>query len=211
MALRNSVEGVAADAVSLPSPREEGGTPLTDALAKRRSVREFRDMPLSLAEVSQLLWAAQGINHPRGLRTAPSAGALYPLEVTVVAGNVQDLAAGVYKYGAVRHELTRVAPGDERHRVERAALRQTWVGDAAALFIITAVYERTTSKYHERGRRYVHIEVGHAVQNICLQAAAVGLGSVIVGAFRDDELAEVLGLPEGERPLCMVAVGRQEG
>ena len=211
MGLQDSIESVAAGVVSLPPPRQEGGTPLTDALARRRSVREFREAPLSLAEVAQLLWAAQGITDPHGLRTAPSAGALYPLEVYVVAGQVQDLAAGIHKYDAERHELSCVGKGDARDRVERAALRQNWVGDAAAVFVIVGVYERVRVKYHERAERYVHIEVGHAVQNLCLQAAALGLGSVVVGAYHDDELAEVLRLPEGESPLCLVPVGRQQG
>lgn len=211
MGLQDSIESVAAGVVSLPTPREEGGTPLTDALAKRRSVREFREAPLSLAEVAQLLWAAQGITDPHGLRTAPSAGALYPLEVYVVAGQVQDLAAGIYKYHPERHELSCVGKEDARDRVERAALRQNWVGDAAAVFVIAGVYERLRVKYHERAERYVHIEVGHAVQNLCLQSAALGLGSVVVGAFHDEELAEVLGLPAGEHPLCLVPVGRQQG
>jgi SagB-type dehydrogenase family enzyme len=174
-------------------------------------VREFREAPLSLAEVARLLWAAQGITDPHGRRTAPSAGALYPLEVYVVAGQVQDLAAGIYNYDTERHELSCVGKGDERDRVERAALRQNWVGDAAAVFVIAGVYERLRVKYRERAERYVHIEVGHAVQNLCLQAAALGLGSVVVGAFHDDELAEVLRLPEGESPLCLVPVGRQQG
>jgi len=155
------------------------------------------------------LWAAQGITDPRGLRTAPSAGALYPLEVYVVAGDVVDLSAGVYKYDPHNHELLKVLADDIRAELARAALNQAWVKEAAINIVFTAVYERTTVKYGERGVRYVHIEAGHAAQNLCLQATAMDLGIVTVGAFHDEQVKEVLNLPDDEQPLYIIPVGKK--
>ena len=195
--------------IKLPGPLYEAKFDLNKALQERRSVREFRDEPLSLAQVAQLLWAAQGVTSLGGFRTAPSGGGLYPLEVYVVAGKVDGLAAGLYKYNPSKHTLTPTAEGDRRVELAAASLGQTWMSAAPALIAIAAVHERTASRYGERGHRYIHMEVGHAAQNIALEAVAMGLGAVDVAAFSDLEVKKVLGLPPGEQPLCIVPVGKK--
>jgi SagB-type dehydrogenase family enzyme len=181
---------------------------LERALDQRRSVRRYGDEPLTLDEVSQLLWAAQGITRPGGYRTAPSAGALYPLELYLTGGRVTDLPDGVYHYRPREHELVQVGGEDRRAELAAAALDQSWVRRGAVVLAIAGVYERSAEKYGERGIRYTHIEVGHAAQNIYLQAEALGLGTVMVGAFDDREVREVLDLPEREAPLALLPVGR---
>jgi SagB-type dehydrogenase family enzyme len=196
--------------IALPPPAYESETSIEQALLERRSVREYGTEPLTLAEVSQLLWAAQGITHPRGLRTAPSAGGLYPLEIFLVAGEVTDLGAGVYRYEPEGHELRLVLEGDHRQELSRAALNQSAVLDAPAVIVIAAIYERTTVKYGERGVQYIHIEVGCASENIALQAVSLDLGTVVIGAFRDDQVREVLQMGVNERPLGLMPVGRKQ-
>ena len=195
------------DRISLPAPRQDSGFSLERALHERRSVREFSKAALTQEEVSQLLWAAQGITSREGLRTAPSAGALYPLELYLAAGNVQNLDPGIYKYVPAGHKLKKIMAGDQRRELA-AALSQDCVANAAAVLVFTAVERRTTRKYGSRGVRYMHIEVGHAAQNVFLQATALGLGAVVVGAFDDDRLRETLKLPEGEAPLYLMPLGR---
>lgn len=198
--------------IDLPKPQKSGGRSIEEVLAVRRSVREYAKTPLSLADLSQLLWSAQGVTDElRGFRTAPSAGALYPLEVYVAACAVADLPAGVYRYLPAEHRLERIVEGDVRRDLSGAALNQSAVEDAAAVIAIAGVYERTTGKYGERGVRYVYIEAGHAAQNIYLQAASFGLGTVSIGAFHDDEVRRVLGMKEDERPLYLMPVGRVAG
>lgn len=209
----NKSEG---ERINLPTPQKSGGRSIEEVLAARRSVREYADMPLTprrpLADLSQLLWAAQGVtDEPRGFRTAPSAGALYPLEVYVAVGEVTDLPAGVYRYLPAEHQLERIVEGDVRRDLSGAALNQSAVEDAAAVIAIAGVYERTTGKYGERGVRYVYMEAGHAAQNIYLQAASLGLGTVTIGAFHDDEVKRVLGMNEDERPFYLMPVGRVAG
>ena len=193
--------------VRLPEPSFEGKVPVERALALRRSVREFASEPLSLSAASQLLWAAQGVTEPGGGRTAPSAGALYPLEVYLVAGAVTDLPPGVYHYEPRRHRLVLSAKGDRRAGVAEAALDQDWVAEAPAILVLAAVQQRTARKYGARAARYVHIEVGHAAQNVYLQALALGLGTTVVGAYRDDPLADLLELPRQAKPLALLPVG----
>lgn len=197
-----------AEAIKLPEPRYDSQVSLENTLQQRRSIRDYLDEPLMLAEVSQLLWAAQGITHPHGFRTAPSAGALYPLEVYLVAGQVTDLATGIYKYQPHKHELVKVGEEDKRGELASAALGQRPVRDGAVVIVIAAVYERTMRKYGQRGIQYVHIEVGHAAQNVYLQAVALHLGTVFVGAFHDDEVKKVLNMPDEEQPLCIMPIGR---
>ena len=194
--------------VALPEPRLEGAVTVERAIALRRSVRAFASEALPLSAVSQLLWAAQGITGPAGLRAAPSAGALYPLEVYLVAGNVSGVQAGVYRYDPRRHRLVLESAGDARAGVAEAALGQDWVAKAPAIVVLAAVYERTARKYGERAERYVHMEVGHAAQNFYLQAGALGLGTTIVGAFRDEDLARALGLTGPSKPLGLLPVGK---
>ena len=197
--------------IELPKPHYDSDVSLEESLLKRRSIRDYSSEPLTLPEVSQLLWAAQGITSPEGFRTAPSAGALYPLEVYVVAGKVENLSPGIYRYKPDKHELIQVRDGDRRSDLTDAALKQSAVMDGAMAIVITAVYERTTAKYGDRGIRYVHIEVGHAAQNLCLQATALGLGAVTIGAFQDEQVAKVLDLPDKEQPLYIIPVGRKQG
>lgn len=197
-----------ADVIKLPKWRQDSKISVESALRRRRSVREFSKATLMLTEVSQLLWAAQGITSPEGKRTAPSAGALYPLEVFVVAGKVDGLSAGVYRYRPQGQDLIRVAEGDQRARLASAALDQDWLKDAPATIVIAAIYERTAWKYKQRAGRYVHIEAGHAAQNVQLQAVALDLGSVIVGAFDDEQVKRALALAENEQPLCVLPIGR---
>jgi SagB-type dehydrogenase family enzyme len=191
----------------LPPPRREGDMALERALWQRRSIREFAAQLLAITEVGQLLFAAQGITDPRGLRTSPSAGALYPLELRLAVGHVPGLAAGVYRYDPRRHELVLSANGDRRHDLATQAFGQTWLGEGAVILVVAAVYERMTSKYGKRGERYVHIEVGHVVQNVYLQAAALGLAATEVGAFDDAGVHSVAALAADEAPLALIALG----
>lgn len=195
--------------IILPQPIYDSTVSVEEALLKRRSVRNYADKALTLQEVSQLLWAAQGITDPSGKRTAPSAGALYPLELYVVVGSVEDITKGVYKYQPQQHELVRVLDGEQRKALAAAALNQQSIAQGAIDIVITAVYERTTRKYSDRGIRYVHMEAGHAAQNVYLQAVAMNLGMVVIGAFYDDRVKEVLNLPENEEPLYIMPVGRK--
>lgn len=194
-------------AIKLPEPRLRSEVSLEETLFKRRSVREYANFPLTLENISQLLWSAQGITSEWGGRTAPSAGALYPLEVYLVAGNVEDLVPGIYKYSPGKHELIKVKDNDLREELAVAALGQTCVSEGAIDIVIGAVYDRTTRKYGDRGVRYVHMEAGHAAQNLYLQASALNLGMVTVGAFYDEQVKEVLDMPENETPLYVIPVG----
>jgi len=194
--------------IPLPRPQATGLLSVEEALVQRRSVREYRSEALTLAEVGQLLWAAQGITRPGGYRTAPSAGATYPLELLLAAGNVHDLSPGLYRYHNREHALLAVLEGDLRGKLAAAALGQSFVKNSPASLIITAIYERTTARYGQRGIRYVHMEVGYASENIHLQAAALGLCTVAVGAFDDDRVHQLLNLPANERPLLIMPVGK---
>jgi len=196
-----------ANVIDLPEPQHDSDVSIEQSLLNRRSVRSYTGEPLTLQEVSQLLWAAQGITDPRGFRTAPSAGALYPLELYLVAGDVEDLPPGVYRYEPDGHQLARIIDGDKRAQLADAALAQSWVQEGAISIVFTTVYERTTIKYGDRGIRYVHMEVGHAAQNLCLQATAMGLGVVTVGAFHDEQVSKLLNLLEDEKPLYIIPVG----
>jgi SagB-type dehydrogenase family enzyme len=180
---------------------------LEEALFKRRSVREYSSVPLRLEEVSQLLWAAQGITSEVGGRTAPSAGGLYPLTVYLAAGGVVDLAPGVYRYVPDRQELSTVKGGDVRDEMSEASLDQPWVKSCACSLVLSANYEITSAKYGDRGTRYVQLEAGHVAQNICLQAITLNLGAVTVGAFNDARIKESLGIPDNESPIYIIPIG----
>lgn len=197
--------------VQLPSPDLKGELSLEEILQERRSIRSYLDDPLELNQVSQLLWAAQGITlEARGFRTAPSAGATYPLEIYLAAGKVNGLQSGLYKYVPDGHLLLKVGETDLRLDLETAALGQDHVGNAPAVIVIAADYDRTAQRYGDRAPRYVHMEAGHAGQNICLQAITYGLGTVIVGAFQDDQVKSVLDLPVNEDPLYIIPVGKPD-
>lgn len=194
--------------LQLPAVRVDGPVSLESSLHERRSVREYADEPLSLQEVSQLLWAAQGITHENDLRTAPSAGALYPLEIYLLAGAVDGLRTGEYKYEPTGHQLLDVSSQDKRGDLYLAALKQDSIRRAPIVLAFVAVYERTQVKYGDRSARYVHIEVGGAVQSVYLQATALDLGTVFIGAFSDEQVAETLSLARDERALGLMPVGR---
>ncbi len=207
-------EAMDRDAVNLPAPRGASDFSLEEALAARRSCREFAARPLVLAQLSQLLWAAYGITGRQAgyeLKTAPSGGALYPLEILVAVGegSVTDLGAGVYRYRPSGHTIAPAVAGDRRAAIARACLRQEWMAEAPVILIIAGIYKRSTGKYGDRGVRYAHMEAGHAAQNVCLQAEALGLGAGIVGAFEDLELARVLNLAAAEDPLLALPVGHR--
>lgn len=195
--------------VELPKASLTGETSLEQLLAKRRSIREYLDTALPLAEIGQLLWAAQGITSSQGFRTAPSAGALYPLELYVVVGRVEGLVKGVYHYEASRHRLVKTADQGRLDALAQAALSQAWVKEAAAVIVFAADYDRTMRKYGKRGIRYVHMEVGHAAQNLFLQSGSLELATVAVGAFNDDKVAKVLQLPADLQPLLLMPIGRK--
>ncbi len=197
-------------AISLPDPRLKGEMTLEEAILKRRSRREFDHSALTLEQVSQTLWAAQGITEEGGLRAAPSAGALYPLDIYLVAGReaVEGLAEGVYHYLPQGHSLEPALEGDVRQDLARYSLEQMFIADAPATLVITAEYERTTQKYGELwGVRYVHMEAGHVAENVYLQVEALGLGTVAVGAFRDAKISQLLDLPSGYEPLYLMPIG----
>ena len=194
--------------MKLPEPRRDGTFSVEIAIAGRRSVRGFADEALSLEEVSQLLWAAQGITGESGTRAAPSAGATYPLRVYLAAGNVDGLEAGTYRYEGITHELVLLDRGNGRAKLGQAAAGQEFVREAPAGLIITGVSERTTRRYRELGERYVNMEAGHAAQNVYLQATAMGLGTVAVGAFDGAAVIRMLWLLPGEKPLYIMPVGK---
>ncbi len=209
-------EPAAVNTVKLPSPARDGGLSVEKALAERRSVREYSDEPLALAEVAQLLWAAYGFTQPLpgipelggGFRAAPSAGALYPLELYLMAGAVTGLEPGIYRYRPGPHDLSDVLAGDRRQWLCRAALGQTMVRDAPASLVYSAVFSRNTAKYGERGRlRYVCMDLGHSAENVYLQCASLGLGTCGIAAFHDDAVRLVVRLPEDEEPLYIMPVG----
>jgi len=197
--------------IILPEPDIYGKMSVEEALARRRSVRNFSSQPLSLKELAQILWAAQGmVKKIAGRRTAPSAGATYPLKIYAVVGRgcIEKLKEGIYHYMPRRHSIVMVKRGDYRERLAYAALGQDFIAKAPVSIIITAIYERTTSWYGKRGIRYVHFEVGHVGQNIHLQAEALGLGTVMVGAFHDERIAEILGITNDEKVLYIAPIGR---
>ncbi|HLB16500.1 MAG TPA: SagB/ThcOx family dehydrogenase [Burkholderiales bacterium] len=192
--------------IELPPPKEAGGASLADALGRRRSVRDFAPRELTWSEIGQLLWAAQGItDRTFGLRAAPSAGALYPLEIDSVT------RSGVFRYQPGSHTLVRREPHDVRPGLARAALDQESVAAAPCVFAISVVPARTMHRYGHRGTRYVHMEAGHAAQNLLLQAQALGLVGAPVGAFDDEAVARALRAASGEEPLYLVPVGWPPG
>lgn len=196
--------------MKLPSPDLNGLMALEAALAGRRSVRDYADKPITVRQVSQLLWAAQGITHKEERRAAPSAGALYPLEVHLAVGNVEGIEAGIYRYDPKSHALNLSAVGDFRTRIAADALAQEWIAAAAVILVLTGVAARMTPKYGERSGRYIMQETGHAAQNVLLQVIPLGLGAAPVGAFRAGALRRTLCLDEGEAPQYIIPVGYEK-
>jgi len=190
--------------IKLPDPVKDSKFSVERAINERRSIRTYKDAPLTLKEVSQLLWASQG-TVASGRRAAPSAGATYPLEIFFVAGNVEGLKQGLYRYKNKEHSLELIREGDFRKPISDRALRQDMILKAPATIVVSAVFDRTRARYGARAERYVHMEAGHVGENIMLQATALGLGTVPVGAFIDSEVKSVLGIKED--PLYLFPVG----
>ncbi len=193
--------------IALPRPHRDGSIAVESCIRRRRSVRGFRGQPLTESLVGQLLWAAQGVTSPDAKRAAPSAGALYPLELHVACGNVTSVMPGVYHYIVAQHELVPTAAGDVRERLAGATGGQEWIATASAVICIAAVFERTTAKYGGRGRVYVCLEAGHAAENLMLEAVALDLATTMVGALSDRHVARILRLDPAEIPLCLIPVG----
>ena len=196
--------------IALPGPNLEKGMALHQALARRNSVRDYAEGALSLEDMAQVLWAAQGAKGRGDGLTVPSAGALYPLEVYLVVGSVSGLGPGVYHYEPSQHALTPVSAKDCRKELAAAALGQACIRKAPAVVTVAAVIERTARKYRGRAPRYVHMEVGAVMQDVYLEATALGLGTVMVGAFEDDAVRSVLGLPADHDPLALMPIGKKK-
>jgi SagB-type dehydrogenase family enzyme len=195
--------------ISLPAPTLTGDVSVETALQKRRSIRSYTQEPPTLEDIAQLLWAAQGVTSHNGFRTAPSAGALYPLEVYIVSGNISGLEEGIYRYLAHQHELTLVHRGDHRRQLSSAALGQACVREAPATIIFTGISSRITVKYGQRGIQYMMMEAGHAAQNVCLQAVTRQIGVVPVGAFKENQVRQILQLDNSELPLYLLPLGKK--
>jgi len=209
--------------IKLPPPQLKGKVSIEEAITKRRSIRRYRPESLTLSQLSQILWSAQGITRDGKLRAAPSAGATYPLEIFAVIGKQaiiviaseakqspsrEELPAGIYHYEVDSHSLGLHFRGDLRLDLARAALDQGFIADAPVNIVICAIYPRTSYTYGRRGERYVHMEVGHVGENIHLQAVALGLATVEIGAFDDEEVRKVLGLEEQIKPLYIMPIGK---
>ncbi len=196
------------DMIALPEAVTRGEMSLEEALLKRRSVRAYSEEALGLGELGQLLWSAQGITNERGFRTAPSAGATFPLEMFVVVNKVDGLERGIYHYKPFEHALRFKRQEDVAEDLFRACLSQSMILDAGAVLVFAAEFQRTTGRYGQRGERYVHNEIGHAGQNVHLQAAALNLGTVVIGAYRDEEVEDILRLGDPYRVLYLMPVGK---
>ncbi|MBI5190995.1 MAG: SagB/ThcOx family dehydrogenase [Nitrospirae bacterium] len=198
--------------IELGQPDRAGGAGLWDVLDARRTRRTYRPEPLALGELSQMLWAANGKTkegREAVLRTAPSAGALYPIVLYVMANDVEGLEKGIYHYDVPGHRLVMIREGDYSDAVARAALGQSMLAKAGAVIFLTAIIERTRWKYRQRAYRYIYLDAGHIGQNICLAAGGMGLGTCPIGAFYDDELNAVLGLDGTEETVVYAfAIGR---
>lgn len=201
------------DSMRLPDPVVDGTKSLEMTIHQRRTIRSFRDETLTLQQFAQLLWAAQGVTDPGGFkRSAPSAGALYPMDIYAVVGEdgVEGLKPGLYLYDPAVHSVSLVHRGDIRRHIATASWRQMWMSCAPISFIITAEYRRITGKYGRRGVRYAMIEAGHIGQNIFLQSQAMGLAAGIVGAFEDHEIIRVMGIKDNREPLLIMPVGYKQ-
>lgn len=194
--------------IKLPEPKCSGGLSVEEAIKARRSVRDYTNEPVALKDLSQLLWAAQGITGRSRGRAAPSAGATYPLELYAVVERVSGLEPGVYHFIPKEHGLEHSISGSYAGLLSACALNQTAVKEAAVDLVFAAVYDRTTKKYGERGARYVHIDVGHASENVYPECVFLGLGTVAVGAFDDVKVKETLKLNKEESPVYIMPVGR---
>ena len=200
----------------LPAPSIKGEVSVEESLNSRRSRRSFLPDGVTEKDLSQILWAAYGVTKPStnpnikgGLRTAPSAGARYPLEIYAVIGNIPGIDPGFYKYDASAHKIVLVIPGDLRKELTAASLNQKMIQDAPFSIFYSAVYSRITDRYGDRGReRYVCMDLGHSAQNVYLQAEALKLGTCAIGAFNDEMVKNVLKVKEPEVPLYIMPIGK---
>ncbi|MDD2424997.1 MAG: SagB/ThcOx family dehydrogenase [Bacteroidales bacterium] len=203
---------------ALPAPETKGAVSVEEAMYNRRSQRSYSRKAISLKEASQILWAAYGVTKPMdnprfggGLKTAPSAGALYPLEIYLLVRDVKGLEPGVYRYIPKNHSIVRVIAKDIKQELSAASYNQKMIEEAPACLFYSAVYSRITSKYGERGReRYVCMDLGHSAENVFLQAVALGLGTCPIGAFNDEQVRKAMQLPAEEEPLYMMPIGYVE-
>lgn len=196
------------ESIALPEPEIKGDMSLEAAIYSRISRREFADEALGEKEFSQLLWASQGVGVDGvtgASRTAPSAGATHPFNIYVIAGDIENMPAGVYRYNYESHDLTRIKENDYREEIASAALSQGFIAEAPAIIVLVADYSRTTGRYGERGEKYVHMEAGHIAQNIHLQAETLNMGTVVVGAFNDDKVKQIIQTEHA--PLIIMPVG----
>lgn len=188
--------------IKLPEPKIIGKMSVEEAIFRRRSERSDYPNELTMEQISQLLWAAQGITDKTwGFRAAPSAGALYPLYLYLVKSD------GVFQYVPDGHKLIQISAEDKRSSLVRASLGQTYVGEAPLDIVIAGNFRITEAKYGQRSYRYLNMEIGHAAENIHLQAVAMGLVSLPVGAFWDDVVAKTLELPDTQDPFYIIPVG----
>lgn len=207
--------------IELPAPSFGSNTSIEKALLTRRSERIYKQDAIKLKDLSQILWAAQGVTMKidtvpgwwvgqewlGGVRTAPSAGALFPIELYIAVGDVENLDQGLYKYNALNHTIIKIADGDKREEVRKAALGQSAVGNGPACIIITANFGRTEYKYESRATQYVYIESGAVCQNIYLQCNSLSIGTVMIGAIREEPMKVALGLPDSETPIGVMPIG----
>ncbi len=208
MALSSESNSSTSKRITLPVPEINGSVSLETALKNRRSKRHFESSSLSVKILGQLLWAAQGISSSKGYRTAPSAGALFPLEIDVLISRVESMTPGIYRYLPHSHELVLKTNASLQGALCDAALGQKSVRNAPAVMAICAVFARTMKKYGKRGKRYVHMEAGHAAENIYLQSSALEVNTVAIGAFRDSQVMKILKLDMEERPLYLMPIGK---
>ena len=211
LALSDSSNSEGSGVVKLPAPRTDGGISVEKALSERRSIRSFKNESLTIDEVSQLLWAAQGVTDDKGHRTSPSAMASYPLEVYLLAGNVTDLPAGVYHYSPQGHNLSTIALGNKIAELFNSSVngRADWRASAPAIFIVTDVFERINKVPGEDLSRFVHVEAGTASENLLLEVVSLGLGATYTAGFDENKTREYLGLARGEDPIAVIPVGRK--
>ena len=204
--------------IDLPKPDFDSRTSIEETLKERRSIRSYTSESVTVKEISQILWAAYGVTYTEngmpeqlrgGLKTAPSAGATYPLEIYVVAADVTDLPTGIYKYKPEGHKLLKISDEDKRDELFVAAYNQQWVKDAPASLVYSAVFSRTTDRYGDRGReRYVCMDIGHSAENVYLQVVSLDMGTVAIGAFDDLKLKLTVNMTREEEPLYIMPLGK---
>lgn len=211
LALSDNSKTDASGVVKLPAPRTDGGISVEKALSERRSIRSFKNGSLTIDEISQLLWAAQGITDDKGHRTSPSAMASYPLEIYLLAGNVTELPAGVYHYSPEGHNISTVALGNKIPELFGTPMngKTDWRASAPAIFIVTGVFERVNKVPGQDLSRFVHVEAGTASENLLLEVVSLGLGATYTAGFDENKTRECLGLADGQDPIAVIPVGRK--